>query len=200
MVTQIQNNFALASLIKAKSGLGMMQFTQTTMEEVFIRFPHLSEDIFNALENKSLASCKEVSKVWYNYLHGQKFVRERRVRVIQEMIEKFQLDFNLKNFDFDKQFKNAFDTAKLQTILNEARTGSFDLVYIMIMAELEKVCHTLKSRDSQEGIILRHHITRMTRTLPWVRLRKAYACVERAKLTSRRVDHFAFSLKIASKK
>ena len=128
MVTQIQNNFALASLIKAKSGLAMMQFTQSTMEEVFLRFPHLSENIFNALDNKSLTSCKEVSKVWYNYLHGQKFVRERRGRVIQEMIEKFQLDFNLKNCDFDKQFKNAFETAKMQTILYEARTGSFELV------------------------------------------------------------------------
>ena len=73
----------------------MMQFTQRTMEEVFLRFPHLSDDIFNALDNKSLANCKEVSKVWYNYLHDQKFVRGRRVRVIQEMIEKFQLDFNL---------------------------------------------------------------------------------------------------------
>ena len=162
-----------------------MQFSQSTMEEVFLRFPHLSEDIFNALDNKSLASCKEVSKVWYNYLHDQKFVRERRVRVIQEMIEKFQLDFNLKNCSFDKQFKNAFDTAKLQTILNEARTGNFDMVYIMIMAELEKVCHTLKSRNSEESISLRHHIIRLTRTLPWVRLRIAYACVERAKLTCR---------------
>ena len=153
------------------------------MEEAFLRFPHLSEDIFNALDNKSLASCKEVSKVWYNYLHGQKFVRERRVRVIQEMIEKFQLDFNLKNCDFDNRFKNAFGAAKLQTILNEARTGSFEFVYIMITAELEKVCQTLKSRDSEESISLKHHIIRMTRTLPWVRLRKAYACVERAKLT-----------------
>ena len=196
MVTQIQNNFVLTSLIKAKSGLAMMMvFTQSTMEEVFLRFPHLSEDIFNALNNKSLASCKEVSKVWYNYLHCQKFVRERRVRVIHEMIEKFQLDFNLKNCDFDNGFKNAFDAAKLQTILNEARTGSFELVYIMIMAELEKVCRTLKSRDSEEGIILRHHIMRMTRTLPWVRVRKAYACVERAKLTKLPFHQACFSLK-----
>ena len=170
------------------------------MEEAFLRFPHLSEDVFNGLDNKSLASCKEVSKVWYNYLHDQKFVRERRVRVIQEMIEKFQLDFNLKNCDFDKQFKNAFDTARMQTILNEARTGSFELVYIMITAELEKVCRTLKSRDSQEGIILRHHIMRMTRTLPWVRLRKAYACVERAKLTKLPFHQACFSLKITTKK
>jgi hypothetical protein len=181
-------------------GLSKLLLAQLTMEEAFLRFPHLSEDIFNALDNKSLASCKEVSKVWYNYLHDQKFVRERRVRVIQEMIEKFQLDFNLKNCDFDKQFKNAFDTARMQTILNEARTGSFELVYIMITAELEKVCRTLKSRDSREGISLRHHIMRMTRTLPWVRLRKAYACVERAKLTKLPFHQACFSLKITTKK
>ena len=163
-----------------------MEFTQSTMEEVFLRFPHLSEDIFNALDNKNLAICKEVSKVWYNYLHDQKFVKERRVKVIQEMIEKFQLDFNLKNCKFDdKQFINAFDTPRFQMILNEARTGNFEMVYLMIMSELEKVCHVLRSRNSEESISLRHHIIRMTRTLPWVRLRIAYASVERAKLTVR---------------
>ena len=70
-----------------------MEFTQSTMTEVFLRFPHLSEDIFNALDNKTFVICKEVSEVWYNYFDDQKFVRERRVRMIKKMIKKFKPDF-----------------------------------------------------------------------------------------------------------
>ena len=47
------------------------------MEEVILRFPHLSENIFSSLDNKSLADCKEVSKSWYFYLDGQKFLHLR---------------------------------------------------------------------------------------------------------------------------
>ena len=50
-----------------------MEFAQSTMTEVFLRFPHLSEDIFNALDNKTFTICKEVSKVWDNYLNDKKF-------------------------------------------------------------------------------------------------------------------------------
>ena len=70
----------------AKSGIRMM-------EEVFLRFPHLSEDIFNSLDNKTFASSKEVSKVWYKYLDDQTFVQERKVGLIQKMIGKFKPDF-----------------------------------------------------------------------------------------------------------
>ena len=63
------------------------------MEEVILRFPHLSEDIFNALDNKTFATCKEVSEIWYNYLDEEKFVQERRVGIIKKMIKKFQPDF-----------------------------------------------------------------------------------------------------------
>ena len=50
------------------------------MEEVFLRFPHLSENIFDSLDNKSLADCKEVSKPWYFYLAAQKFLQKRIIK------------------------------------------------------------------------------------------------------------------------
>ena len=34
-----------------------------------------------------------MSTVWYNYLDDEKFVQERRVGIIKNMIKKFQLDF-----------------------------------------------------------------------------------------------------------
>ena len=64
------------------------------MEEVILRFPHLSEDIFNTLDNKTFVICKEVSEVWYNYLDDKKFVQERRVGIIKKMIKKFKPDFH----------------------------------------------------------------------------------------------------------
>ena len=39
------------------------------MEEIFIRFPDLSKDIFKLLFKENLAKCKKVSKSWYEYLH-----------------------------------------------------------------------------------------------------------------------------------
>ena len=123
------------------------------MEELFLRFPHLSEDIFNALDNKSFANSKEVSKVWYNYLDDQNFVQERKVRMIQKMIEKFQRDFQQKGLRSDvlgrqgcRQLSTSstcFDTTTVQTILNEARKCDFDMVHSMIMVGFKKAYHPL---------------------------------------------------------
>ena len=47
------------------------------MEEVNIRFQHISEQIFGYLDNESLANCQEVSRSWNNFLDGQKFFHAR---------------------------------------------------------------------------------------------------------------------------
>ena len=108
-----------------------------------------------------------MSEVWYNYLDDQKFVQERRVRMIKKMIKKFQPDFqqnlevvqaniSLAHFPDDSlresdwctsvdkaslhtQFSSAFDTAKVQTILHEARYGNFDVADKMILVEFKRV-------------------------------------------------------------
>ena len=43
------------------------------MEEVLLRFEHLGEDIFDSLDNKSLTTCKKVSKMWNNFINDQKY-------------------------------------------------------------------------------------------------------------------------------
>ena len=113
---------------------------QATMEEVFLRFPHLKEDIFNAVDTNTFLNCKKVSKVWHNNLDDLKFVQERSVRVIQWMIAKFQQDFQQKgqNYSSNTPVSSAFDTATVQTILNEAREGNKDMVHTMIMDGFEK--------------------------------------------------------------
>ena len=34
------------------------------MDELFLRFPHLSESIFLKLDDQSLATCRKVSRTW----------------------------------------------------------------------------------------------------------------------------------------
>jgi ankyrin repeat protein len=86
------------------------------MEEVFQRFPHLSEGIFKALDNETLANCEEVSKVWNFYLPN--IIQNRRVEIIQETIRKF--------CQLHVEFSQGFDTTMVQNILNAARMGDFE--------------------------------------------------------------------------
>jgi hypothetical protein len=180
-----------------------MEFAQSTMTEVFLRFPHLSEDIFNALDNKTFAICKEVSEVWYNYLDDQKFVRERRVRMIKKMIKKFKPDFqhlevvqanislahfpddSLRESDWCKsvdkaslhtQFSSAFDRAKVQTILHEARYGNFDVADKMILVEFKRVYCSW----SQSFLIIYRLATRSKHeeVMNYLRLKYRYVTIE----------------------
>ena len=47
------------------------------MEEVNIRFQHISEQIFVYLDNESLANCQEVCRTWNSFIDGQKFFHAR---------------------------------------------------------------------------------------------------------------------------
>ena len=54
---------------------------QSAMQEVFLRFPHLSENIFGQLNSEYLGKSKEVCRSWYDYLDGQKFFKNRADKV-----------------------------------------------------------------------------------------------------------------------
>ena len=55
------------------------------MEEVNLRFQHISEQIFNYLDNESLTNCQEVCRSWNIHLNGQKFLP---ARIILETVRK----------------------------------------------------------------------------------------------------------------
>ena len=50
------------------------------------KFPHLTEAIFDKLDNKKLAACRKVSRSWLIHLDQQKFFK---IRIIISDIEKF---------------------------------------------------------------------------------------------------------------
>ena len=96
------------------------------MEEILLRFPHLSENIFNSLDNKSLADCKEVSKSWYFYLHGQKFLQLRinnKIKYVEKAIDEIQIDFKQTWKHF------AFTEEDVDTIMDNARNLKFELAH-----------------------------------------------------------------------
>ena len=57
------------------------------LEDFFVKFPHLTEKIFDHLENTSLAECRKVSGSWQSYLDEQKILQ---VRIIQSIVGKHQ--------------------------------------------------------------------------------------------------------------
>ena len=110
------------------------------MEEVFLRFPHLSEDIFNHLDIETLANCEEASKVWFAHLDDQNFLRLRRVEIIKKTIGKFQqlADIGLYR---SYGFQAAFDATRVKKILDAARMGDFEATQKYMMEGIEIVYH-----------------------------------------------------------
>ena len=72
----------------------------STMEEVFTRFPHIGQGVFELLEDKMLLKLKNVSKTWRTHIPKEKWMR-----IISSII------FNLSN-----KWKDFFDTCNSEMI------------------------------------------------------------------------------------
>ena len=71
-----------------------------------MRFPHLSDMIFDHLDNQSLINCKIVSKTWSIYIREQKFYG---IRIISEKVKKYQ--------KLTKPWFEVFKKANTETIM-----------------------------------------------------------------------------------
>ena len=83
------------------------------MEDLFLKFPHLSEKIFGHLPNKGLAKSKEVCRSWHSYLDPQKFLQ---IRIIEATVQDFH--------SIGDAWKNVFVTASTDTIMDLGRAVS----------------------------------------------------------------------------
>ena len=107
---------------------------QSTMQEVFLRFPHLSENIFGQLNSEFLGKSKEVCRSWYDYLDGQKFLENRadKVKGVMETIQKLgapKVSLLKKHLLIWKKTK--------KSIIGDARNGNYDSVQAKIMNNIE---------------------------------------------------------------
>ena len=108
-----------------------------TMEEVFLRFPHLSENIFGSLNNEFLAKSKEVCQSWYDYLDNQNFleIRANKVKLVIETVER--LENVAKDYQPDWQLQEkSFSVETKKAMIDDARNGNFDLVHEKILQNL----------------------------------------------------------------
>ena len=79
------------------------------METVLLRFPHLGQQIFNSLNNKSLQKSKRVSRSLHDFIDGQKFLW---IRIIKKYARRSKGKY-AKN---SKLWKKAFSKVRTQTV------------------------------------------------------------------------------------
>ena len=77
-----------------------------SMGNLFLRFPHLSEAIFDNMNNQSLFTCMNVSRIWHEYLKNQKFIYIRSM-------EKFVKD----NKGSEKSWNRIIKKCNFETIV-----------------------------------------------------------------------------------
>ena len=85
----------------------LLNSQQLSMDDLTLRFSHLTEKIFKSLNNETVAECKETSKFWYSFLGAQKFVQ---IRVIIAKINQFHR--------IGKSWNHVFKTATTKTIMD----------------------------------------------------------------------------------
>ena len=84
------------------------------MEEIILRFPHLSDKIFNLLDNKSLEKSRKVDRYWNVYIAKQKFYS---IRIIKTTVERFQ--------EVGPEWNKFFVKSTIKTITNLQQAVQF---------------------------------------------------------------------------
>ena len=77
------------------------------MEIFFTKFSHLTEKVFDQLDDKSLVNCRKVNKSWQNYLDNQKLLQ---IRIIKATISHFH--------EVGPAWTRVFDKATTKTIMD----------------------------------------------------------------------------------
>ena len=80
------------------------------IEEIFARFPNVSENIFGRLDDKSLVSCRAVSKTWQGYIDSQRIYWIRKI-----------LRYNNPQSEFHGEWKIVLDKTPIKTLKKVAR-------------------------------------------------------------------------------
>ena len=147
-------------------------------EESFLRFPHIAEQIFQALDIQSLSKCQEVSKSWQKFIFEAKpFFRQLE---IYTSISESKIKKSCKNYDFQTiqklahcasvSHKKALNACipfgkppptepkgptLLYYILSEEKLNDtqFLLVKLMLLNEMDKSTTISTSLDNQEAKI-----------------------------------------------
>jgi hypothetical protein len=101
-----------------KSGLGCGPSRKNISRDFgqifFLRFPHLSEAIFNNLDNQSLVSCRGVGRTWMNCLDTQKFLLMRKIQKSVETHFRFNKTWQMLAKNVSIGIIQQFDVATVE--------------------------------------------------------------------------------------
>ena len=64
------------------------------LEEIFWRFPHLKEKIFDKLDNKNLAKCQQVSMWWQKIISEDKIILIRGIEIVELKLKGISMSFS----------------------------------------------------------------------------------------------------------
>ena len=62
------------------------------LDEIMLRFPHIVQDVFKELDNKSLTNCRNVSRACCDFIDDEKF---NWVRKIQNYVSTLESGINV---------------------------------------------------------------------------------------------------------
>ena len=97
------------------------------MDEINIRFSHLAENIFDKLNDKTLAKCRFVSKKWQAYIDNQKTLHIRKIKTIieefHEVGESWEVFFKAKYTEINEEIQTVRLVSKLYTCAFFMSTG-----------------------------------------------------------------------------
>ena len=65
------------------------------INKMMLRFPHLAQDTFKELDNKTMVNCRKVSKIWCNFIDNEKFQWVRKVQRYVFFKEMFNAQWNM---------------------------------------------------------------------------------------------------------
>ena len=116
------------------------------MEELFLRFPHLSEKIFDKLNNGSLSKSREINKSWNSYLSDEKWYE---IRILKTMMIEMCPDIgdNVRKITNKWPRETIRDLKKAVCQLNEKKQWSNGRLLKQIW--LARICVWPKIRASQ---------------------------------------------------
>ena len=82
--------------LKSQVKKSKFQNTQNfKMETIFARFPTLSDDIFEILDEKSLANCVEVNRKWQTTIANQRIYLKMKVQKWSKNSQQFSKEWNM---------------------------------------------------------------------------------------------------------
>ena len=145
------------------------------IEETFWRFPHIGQQIFEELDNKSLSSCLEINNLW------QKFINEKKILQINLLkkhthIKSSILKKALSNKDFETVQKLASYSMKVykKVIIDEMNHQIGPILPPHLIAHedvQEKICYYLfekKHRDNIQHLLTELMVKNMTPFRGWL--------------------------------